>query len=1148
MTFSGKPNSATPAPAKRRSILGTMFNPRIGDSVRPIGESLNIFTNLLALVFAMNGLFPKDHPALRNEPGVTLRLSDVIHTAWSSLSFTKQGLPKVILFVAIIGGLLCAIFSILTIFAIVFMGQAHAQAYFTPGSPGSDVGFNIIDYLFGAANGGAKSTSGFNNLSGQYATWAGGTMPNMGYQNALWAALGYYSNAMLVFAGIVLFYHLLAMIVDTAHSGVVMGRRANQIWAPIRLAVAVILLVPVNGLNAGQMLVMQMAQWGSGLASNVWSAFKLNLAGGGKIAALTTKDTAGTVLNIIQMAACEYNVNHKLYDVDTDSQMIANTDKYINGWTNGLSAGSHTPWDATGIPVAPGVLVAGPSQTTVNEDNATVFHFQPITIMAGQEDMCGYYVIPPAPSFTDATTNTIATLVYNLHITAFNAALASALQYATYNVPQFNTSDITNQGDYTESPLTPTATNIYEVYQSTLNNGLKAIAAQSFVMTDKYAAFGWIGAGAYFGQVSNLQGALQNVARSYIPHTAGPKSGLPDGFADWVKSKLNSGAAVNPSASPIVVTGGGACGTADVTYAGILALIKKMGPSLTDDLLEITNYIGSRVGVWCGGDGGLGIHFTGSDPLAQMAGWGHTNMNMAVDLFDYGLLFNVLGGMASDSMSRMAMGGVGLFAAAEGAISKVESAIAGFFGAKQAEKSLNSTAGWFGEAALFFGMAALLGPGLASLGTGLISIGALFFTLGVTFGFMLPLIPFMHFFFGAVSWVALLFEAVIAMPLVALAHISPEGEGISGPHARGAYQMAFSLLLRPVLMVFGLICGFVVLMLGVTILNMLFAGVTTSTHGGFGSHTIITKIVSTVFYAALLMSVANHAFQLITQIPDKVMSWGGFRGASASQMGDPGRIEGLVAAGSGYVAREGMQAAAGGARALGNSAGGAIGAAGRLAVGAQMLGMEQKAMAGELSNTPDAPTGGGSTQANMATSAGPAGTETGGTPAPSGGGKPRPEMQWTTGADGTPVAQWVMGSGGGGNAGGGGNQANLASSAGTAGSEMGGQVPTPPPASGNPSPPPTSSSPSFGQNLKTVAARSLYNYAMTGQASQNQRPWETAKQNFELQAAADAAKAQQHAEMLAALQSAGAGAPAASGGDTASLTPDPNAPPPKGNG
>ena len=58
-------------------------------------------------------------------------------------------------------------------------------------------------------------------------------------QAAFISVLAFYSDAILIIAAMILFYHLTAMVAETAHHGQVMGKRANQVWAPIRLVVAI---------------------------------------------------------------------------------------------------------------------------------------------------------------------------------------------------------------------------------------------------------------------------------------------------------------------------------------------------------------------------------------------------------------------------------------------------------------------------------------------------------------------------------------------------------------------------------------------------------------------------------------------------------------------------------------------------------------------------------------------------------------------------------------------------------------------------------------------------------------------------------------------------------------------------------------------
>ena len=69
MSLFGKDKTLNPAQPKRRSVLGILFNPEISASMRPLGRSASMFVKMVAIVFATNGLFPRNHPALMDEPG-----------------------------------------------------------------------------------------------------------------------------------------------------------------------------------------------------------------------------------------------------------------------------------------------------------------------------------------------------------------------------------------------------------------------------------------------------------------------------------------------------------------------------------------------------------------------------------------------------------------------------------------------------------------------------------------------------------------------------------------------------------------------------------------------------------------------------------------------------------------------------------------------------------------------------------------------------------------------------------------------------------------------------------------------------------------------------------------------------------------------
>jgi conjugal transfer/type IV secretion protein DotA/TraY len=277
----------------------------------------------------------------------------------------------------------------------------------------------------------------------------------------------------------------------------------------------------------------------------------------------------------------------------------------------------------------------------------------------------------------------------------------------------------------------------------------------------------------------------------------------------------------------------------------------------------------------------LGIQFTGADPLAEVAAYGQNMVNAATTMTGWGVVFS---------------GGGGFFQA---------------IGAVPAGATPNS---W----GVGFTMAGGL---LAAIGGLLLAIAALLFTAGFAMAFFVPLIPFLTFFFGSLTWIVSMIEAVIAVPLVALAHLNPEGDGLPGDLARPAYFLIFQMFLRPVLMIFGLIAGLLIFYLGVSLLNALFAIAVAGTGGlSHGNYTIM-RLVYTVIYVVLVVSLVNTSFQLIQRLPDTALQWIGMGGLQGVAMGDAGVLEEKTAGVQAYFAQGGMQQLGGSASGTGSALG-----------------------------------------------------------------------------------------------------------------------------------------------------------------------------------------------------------------------------------
>ena len=78
-------------------------------------------------------------------------------------------------------------------------------------------------------------------------------------------------------------------------------------------------------------------------------------------------------------------------------------------------------------------------------------------------------------------------------------------------------------------------------------------------------------------------------------------------------------------------------------------------------------------------------------------------------------------------------------------------------------------------------------------------IALIFLACGFALAYILPMFAYARFFFAVLVWVAAMLEAVVAVPLIALAHLNPEGEGLPGQSARNAYFYVFNFSCAPFL-------------------------------------------------------------------------------------------------------------------------------------------------------------------------------------------------------------------------------------------------------------------------------------------------------------------------------------------------------------
>jgi len=279
----------------------------------------------------------------------------------------------------------------------------------------------------------------------------------------------------------------------------------------------------------------------------------------------------------------------------------------------------------------------------------------------------------------------------------------------------------------------------------------------------------------------------------------------------------------------------------------------------------------------------------GVDALQALASWGHSNITTGYNLAGWGIIAyvgsSVLGGVVG-AVGGTIFGGVGL-----------GTVIGGIIGAK------SGVGGIIGTFLEFFAM--------------------IFLSSGFTFAFILPMVPFTRFFFAVVIWVGELVETVIAVPIIALAQLNPDGEGLLGGAAQG-YTYVFSLFLRPVLSVFGLIAGFMIFLISSSFLTYGYTVAVADTGSMAYGHEVIMKMVYTIVYVFMMYGCANKAFEMITHIPNGVMSFMGKPNPAVANLADMEQFKVGEQLAAGYATKEGIANISRIGKGTGNALGNAV--------------------------------------------------------------------------------------------------------------------------------------------------------------------------------------------------------------------------------
>lgn len=850
-----------------KSVAAFLFLPQFHLSFRNFSFIVPVFIRTLAIMLEQAGLIQHNHPATRyGMEGVKkYTTAQLIGEAWHTLQTNSYNTPyQWGLFAGIFLMIAFAICSVITGILHMVVSTASAQIFDHPaGHDTTQIATAPAGVLYDMSAGSTAASADYAIRILDKVLRQAGELTGAPLQNALAAVMQIYNTGILVVASVLIFWAIISIVVDTAKTGHFGGGRHNMVWAPIRIVFALGLLIPLgsNGFSSGQYMVMKLAEWGSNFGSQAWAAYVGSVASGTLIGNDGRENASQLISQYTRIITCE--VAYNAYQYQSAGVTAANADQWVFGRF------------APSAPDAPHITVKYTNRTapalcgTIKYANpAEADLVEALTLNPGD----------PVAQYKQASRTA--------HMNALMAREPTARNFACDFVGEFITDGslgasgicagiglcgggAEGDGDWPDEAGGGCLKQMVENYFSDIdaalttarNNLVTYVSSGPFVT--KITERGWAGMGIWYHEISRMNTTVAAGSQPTISITdpeINSDSGHDCGYrgnrvfscktsdhvtmvqdvlakySEWWKTSPSIDGSGGPSAF-------GPAGDLEAPDWSIKSLID----AFTDSFNSAANFMVDLI------FGSQGQYF-----LVDLQGFGTANPTYPMAQLS----------MVGEEIIGKSLYAFGLMAAIS---------LAG--------NALPFVDVNMGETALF----SMLGT-LAMAG----------FAAGIVLMYYIPLLPWVRVTFAVLTWIISVFEAVIMVPIAALAHLTTEGDGLAGG-ARQAYILWLNVLLRPILTVIGFIGAILIFNAMVLFVNDTMLMSLGSIAAG-EAPSVFARIFYTIMYVGIVYTIANSTFKMMDIIPNALMRW---MGGSPDQSFDDSSTEGYIAAAGSGIARAG---------------------------------------------------------------------------------------------------------------------------------------------------------------------------------------------------------------------------------------------------
>ncbi|MDD3020359.1 MAG: DotA/TraY family protein [Alphaproteobacteria bacterium] len=842
-----------------QSTLKYVLLPRVAPRLKSLVPDTNFFAQLMALIFFNVGLLPRGNrllvPSIQGQYGVRTVLAE----AASNLKGGWRHSDQYIVYGAFVLGIVLFIFQFIALFWVLITHSANAAAPFISmlitSDPTNDVALMMLDKVF--------QIPGFFGSKFDPVTVAG--IEN--FARAMQELFRFYSYGMLAIGLFIILYYILTLLAETAQTGIPFGKRFPSVYGPFRLVLAILLLLPLAyGYNTGQYMTLYMAKWGSSFATNAWLSYNevMSTTSSNNPLGLSPQEIIGnpkiqpvdSLINFFYVVhTCKAAYKIAYGGLKTDIQ------PYFVVRANGATASSSTLMTASSsFPATMSLFGQSDIVVTFGEKNSKYKNYD-----GNVKPYCGKLTIPinskdvtSVKDIYDAYFHYIVTLWQNNDLKLYGQNMAYILRFA--DKPHSFTSPSVGWG----APLSATQAdpagidfyrdmrvNLQSVFNASIDAAVTAMRSSNIPdlqMTTAVLDLGWGGAGIWYTRLADFNGAMVDAVFMIPIPTDYP---MVMEHISKVKKTLETDSNPKLRFSPTTVSGDNV--TLDKFSSGsgldnpsvdmeIASLLSKVYETSADDSITarpkpsvVANDPVRNMFLFIFSESGL-MDVRGNDgvnPLAKLSTLGKTIINKTIASLGIGTLVSGFGGMLSGA------------------------------GADE------------------------LGAAFQDGGGVLLSFATMGLIIGFILYYLIPFFPFIYFFFAVGRWVKSIFEAMVAVPLWALAHLRLDGEGVGNAASKG-YFLLLEIMLRPIFTLFGLLASVGIFGALVIVLDTVFdlvvwnvagfdmttlSSTSTNPAGDFleSFRDSIDAFFYTIIYTIILYMMAMASFKLIDLIPNKLL-------------------------------------------------------------------------------------------------------------------------------------------------------------------------------------------------------------------------------------------------------------------------------------